>query len=57
MNFEHTFTVIPRINNEKIIGVGCGFQHTLFITSTLTVKEIIAASTDVAKLQITRFSL
>ncbi len=57
MNFEHTFTFIPRINNEKTIGIGCGFQHTLFFTSTLTVKEITTVSTDAAKPQITRFNL
>lgn len=32
MNYEATFIKIEDINKEKIVGVGCGFQHTLFVT-------------------------
>jgi hypothetical protein len=38
-NFEHSFTRIAPIENERITAVGCGFQHTLLTTGKLVINS------------------
>lgn len=57
INYEHTLVKLPDLHGEQISKVGCGFQHTLLISSTQLSIQTTTTYTDVGRPQITSFSL
>jgi len=48
---------IEKINKEKIVDVGCGFQHTLFVTGNFHMIKKQGIFMPVERLRIIKYSL
>lgn len=57
LNSESSFTKVPEINKERIISVGCGFQHTLLITGKGIITQLMITCMFAGKLPTIRSNL